>query len=245
MTALPRMTIAEMGQTSMIVRQVDMWAAGGDMRAISGADPSPPASSLERASIIAFDAMMGSEANSGRTPSDRGHTVRDQAIELLHVGLRLAIADERQNGDRGGTDVDRARQILVSMAMVQVARDHHDGMEPAPLANPILEAARLRSGIEASALSRDDAVALGNGMGDMVGGQPAVAQIRDAMDRAFSPSRNDVLEARLTMGDATWPSVKVRESVENAVAAKSFDASAPAVALQREAADRASRASGR
>jgi hypothetical protein len=119
------------------------------------------------------------------------------------------------------------------------------GIEPSELDNPTLEAMRRRSGVEASAFDRDDAHAVAMGMGDLVKGEEAGRQMGSAMRAALTPSVDHDVETRLEMADATWPEAAPRASVQNAVPARSFDASAPAVALQREASDRAARAAGR
>jgi hypothetical protein len=245
MTALHKLTLKEMGETAMITRQVDMWGMGGDMRGISGDDPMPPGSPLERAAIIAFDVAMQSEENGGRPIAGERVSGRDRLLELTSVALRLAIVDEREGGSDGRTDVDRARQVLVSMAMVLAMRDRADGLEPSMLENAMLDGMRRKSGLEASAFSLEDAHAVAVGMGDMVKGEEAVRQVASAMRGSLTPSIYAGVEDRLEMADATWPQAVARTQVPNAVPARSPDSSMPAAALQREASDRAARAAGR
>lgn len=250
MTAMPKLTLKEMGETSMIMRQVDMWSAGGDMRAIAGDDPTPPASRLERAAIIAFDVALQGESNGGRDVGRGGHSDRANLIEVLSTSLRLAIVNERQNetaanGPDGRNDLDRARLILVSMASVLMMRDRADGFDPDPLDNPILQSMRLHSGIDPTAFDRKDAGGVGVGMGDMVEGAEARRQLSEGLARSLTPSSDLDVEVRIEMAEATWPDVRPREMVQSPVSARSFDASGPSGAVQREAMDRAARSSGR
>lgn len=213
--SMPKMTIQEMGQTHSIMRAVDLWADGGDMRSFAGGDPMPPSSSLERASILAFDVARLDDPGRGHGPGSR-----NDLLELMGNGLRIAIVDEREGGNDGRSDVDRARLILTSMAMILAARDQADGLEPAQLENPALEAMRQRSGLEASALDRKDAHALGVGMTDMVHGEEANRQIREALSRALKPAEFSLVEDRLRMADATWPQVEPRDPPRAVSAAK-------------------------
>ena len=203
-------TTREMGEAISIARHVDSWGAGGEMRAFMGDEPKPPSTSLERAAVIAFDvASTGERGFGGATVS--GRPDRGGLSALLEAGIRIAVVDERDNGGDGRNDVDRARLVLASMAMVATMREHFPGSPPEPLENPVLEAMRRKSGLESSAFDESDARAVGIGMPDMVKGAEAGRQVVAAVRGAMEPSVDDRFEDRLRMAEATWPAVETRD----------------------------------
>jgi hypothetical protein len=253
--AMPKMTLQEMGETISMTKYVGDWGPGGEMRSFMGDEPKEPSTSLERAAMMAYElavmdgVSMAHGAEALRPGSALGRSLdagpggidrrdRDDLLEVLSAGLRIAIVDERENGRDGRSDVDRARLVLVSMAMVKSARERADGMEPAPLENRVLESARRKSGLESSILNAHDAHRLGTGMIDLIDGEGAMRQVLEAVKGARTPMRDDALEDRLRMADASWPAVRPRETEKPVSATRgSADASVPLAAMGR-AADR-------
>lgn len=233
MDSMPKMTLPEMSETISTTKYVDSWGPGGEMRSWMGDQPKEPSTNLERAAMLAMDVAITGEDGFGTERGVSGND-RNRLVDMMSSGLRIAIVDERENGNDGRNDVDRARLILVSTAMVAAARDRSDGLEPSELDNRVLESARRKSGIEASMFDGHDASRLAVGMTDMIVGEGAMRQVVDAVKGARTPMRDDAVEDRLRMADATWPAVKPRETEKAVSAARgSLDASVPVAAMGR------------
>lgn len=203
---MPRMTIAEMGQTLAAAKYVSDWGHGGDMRSFMGEQPREPSTDLERAAMIAFDVAVIGEPKFGAVGGVPQQD-RNDLVDLLSNGLRIAIVDERENGTDGRTDVDRARLILTSMSMVKTAREHVDGFQPDALENSELESIRTTAGIDVRGFSMSDVNAIAVGMPDMIADPAAARHVVDIVKGALSPSADDLVDNRLQMADATWPGV--------------------------------------
>ncbi len=207
---MPKMTIAEMGETLTAARYVSDWGHGGDMRSLVGDMPKEPSTNLERAAMIAFDVAVIGEPKFG-SPSGIDQRDRNELIDLLSNGLRIAIVDERENGGDGRSDVDRARLVLTSMSMVRTAREHVDGIATEALENSGLESIRRTSGMDVTGFSEKDVGAIAIGMPDMIADPASAKHVVDLVKGAMRPSADDLIDHRLRMAEATWPAVVAPE----------------------------------
>lgn len=207
---MPKMTIAEMGETLSAARYVSDWGHGGDMRSLVGDAPKEPSTNLERAAMIAFDVAVIGEPGFG-SPSGIDQRDRNELVDLLSNGLRIAIVDERENGNDGRTDVDRARLILTSMSLVKTAREHVDGIATDSLENSELESIRSTSGMDVTGFSKSDVGAIAVGMPDMIADPAAAGHVVHLVKGALARSTDDLIDHRLEMADATWPAVVASE----------------------------------
>lgn len=232
---MPKMTLAEMGETITATRYVSDWGHGGDMRAFMGGEPKEPRSDVERAAMIAFDVAVLGESKFD-TPGGVPQEDRNDLVDVIGAALRIAIVDERENGTDGRTDVDRARLVLTSMTMVKAAREHVVGLEPDPLENFELDSIRTRSGLDLSGFSEKDVHAVAVGMTDMIADPASARHVVDVVRAATKVSVDGIGEERICMADATWPAVAREPSQAPVSVAKgSFEATGPMADLQRSA----------
>jgi hypothetical protein len=190
---------AEFSATMAASSDGETWSRGGFMRRVypDVYEAPEPKSRLQRAATIAMDVAMYGE--SMRTGSDVVEVAdRNVLVDVMSAAVRYVPSALSSEGlDPDMPDRDLARQVLIAMASVAVARDHVDGFETTPLDNPALEAMRRHAGIDASRLSGKESYAVSTGMLDIVSSQDGVAMLRGAMERASVPTAHDWVEAEL------------------------------------------------
>jgi hypothetical protein len=214
---MPKLTIHELSQTTKAANFVASWGSHGDLRNLSG-ETSEPASPLERSAMIAFEAIT-QRGEMGDPRGSRFHDDRNQMIDLMSNGMRLAVVEERQNFEPR-SDIERARAILISTALVAEGRAAHDGSRDMPFDFTVLENVRKLSGMDRLEMNRPEAGALGVGMADLIDRADLKAAVAQTIAKGTQAFGDPELERAIIRSDVAVPLVRVRENGVPVSAAK-------------------------
>lgn len=208
---MPKLTIQELSETTKAANYIASWGPDGDLRSFAG-EVNEPASRLERSAMIAFEAIAPKFDKEIHRGGSSFQDDRNEMIDLISNGMRLAVVEERQNAHEERTDLQRARSILISTALVVEGRAAHDGGRDFPFDFTALENIRKLAGLQDIKMDRPEAGAIGVGMADLIERKDLEAKVAQTIGKGKEPFADQDLEFSMMVLSSTLPQIRVRDA---------------------------------
>jgi hypothetical protein len=200
-----KMTIAEMGESIRISKEVDMMGHQGWGRRLYGNDEPyelrAGAPEMTRAAIVAFNVYA-------QDAIDEGRMDRDEASGRFGRALRIAVVEDRDRGDEPRTDADRARMIVTAVSLVEAFEQHVPGFVPEDISK-VGEDRVDRAPVDFMDVTAGDANRFAIGMPDMIEDPKAALQLKTAMDASWRVDVDPELDMMVARHDALVPASPV------------------------------------